>query len=204
MGEPAGAMLRTETFGMRLRRLREARGLTQADVAEAVGMTALQGHRWEHDQAVPRAAVIDRIASFFEVAPEWLQYGVGGGPTFAAVLGMVGAGQAIVPFDDGPFDQIEVPFGAPPGVIALIVRGDSMQPELSEGDFVLYRGVPQDPATLIGRRCVVRLEDGRVLVKRLRRGAALDTYDLESTNAAPIEGQRLVWCARVEAVVYRK
>lgn len=200
-GAPSSAI---ETLATRIKRLRRARSLTQEDLADLLNVTRVSVARWESGQRSPTQPDILKLAHAFSVTPNWLHYGGHGGPQTVPVIGHVGAAQEVRPFDAEPLDEIEAPFGCPPDTRALIVRGDSMMPELQDGDLVLYRGVPQDPATLIGRRCIVRLEDGRVLVKRLRRGAELGTYDLESTNAAPIEAARLVWCARVEAVVFRK
>lgn len=193
-----------ETFGDRLKRLRKARQMTQEQLADQLNVSRISVNRWEHGQRQPSRTDMNRLAGLFQVSVQWLDYGGHGGPQTVPVIGHVGAAQEVLPFDAEPLDEIEAPFGAPPDTRALIVRGDSMLPDLADGDLVLYRGSPQDPAQLMGRRCVVRLEDGRVLVKRLKRGAEPGTFDLESTNASTIEGARLVWCARVEAVVFRR
>lgn len=191
-----------ETLGDRIKRLRQSRHLTQEELAHQLDVSRDAVARWERNNRNPRPPELAKLANAFAVTTTWLHYGGHGGPTTVPVIGYVGAAQGVIPFDAEPLDEIEAPYGVPPDTRALIVRGESMLPELADGDLVLYRGSPQDPASLIGKRCVVRLEDGRVLVKRLRRGADPGTFDLESTNAAPIEGARLVWCARVESVVF--
>lgn len=191
------------TFGNRLAQLRKMKAVTQFDLASALDVSRETIARWEAGVRSPKDEMVTALARFFDVKDSWLRYGGAGGPRTIQVMGYVGAGAGVLPFDDGPFDQIEAPFGAPPNTIALIVRGDSMMPELSDGDYVLYRAEPQQADDLVGKRCVVQLEDGRVLVKRLRRGREFGRFDLDSTNAATLENQNVVWCAKVEAVKYR-
>lgn len=56
-------------------------------------------------------------------------------------------------------------------------------------------------ADLYGIPCVVETEDGRVLVKRLKRGSAPGLYNLESDFGPVIEDVRLAWAAEVVAVI---
>lgn len=190
-------------LGARLAKLRKTKAVTQLDLASALDVSRETIARWELGIRSPKNEMVAALASFFQVPESWLRYGGAGGPKTIQVMGYVGAGAGVLPFEDGPFDQIEAPFGAPPNTIALIVRGDSMMPELGDGDYVLYKGEPQSPEDLIGKRCIIQLEDGRILVKRLRRGRDFGRFDLDSTNAATLENQIVVWCAKVEAVKYR-
>lgn len=120
-----------------------------------------------------------------------------------AIGGDSGAGAVIVPVQDGALEEIEAPYGCPPDTRALRVRGDSMRPIVKDNDLILYRARPQDAGTLFNQLVVCQLDDGRVLCKELKRGRGIDTYSLESTSASPIEDVRLIWCAKVEAVIYR-
>ncbi len=52
-----------DRFGCRLRRLREQAGLSQRDVAIAVGVTAHMVHRWERRGAIPAAARLPELAA---------------------------------------------------------------------------------------------------------------------------------------------
>jgi phage repressor protein C with HTH and peptisase S24 domain len=192
-----------ETIGQRIHMLRDMRKQSQEELASILDVSRETIGRWEADDRAPKERLMSSIAQHYGVSAEWIRYGATGGPKTLPVMGYVGAGSGVRPFDDGPFEQIETPFGTPPDTIALIVRGDSMMPELSDGDYVLYRAIPQNAEDCVGRRCIVELLDGTVLVKRLRRGRDFNCYDLDSTNAAPIENQRLQWVAKVEAVKYR-
>lgn len=193
----------TETLGSRLTKLRKIKSMTQSDLASVFDVSRETIVRWEAGKRSPNDLMVAALARYFDVRDSWIRYGGAGGPQTIQVMGFVGAGTGVLPFDDGPFEQIEAPFGTPPDTIALIVRGDSMMPELSDGDYVLYRATPQNPEQLLGKRCIVELETGAILVKRLRRGRELGTFDLDSTNAATLENQTVAWCAKVEAVKYR-
>jgi transcriptional regulator with XRE-family HTH domain len=192
-----------ESPGQRLQKLRKLRNLTQEALAERVGVQRLAISRWETgDRGFGRAA--RKLAAALQTDPQWLEYGGAGGPATLPVVGYVGAGSEVYPFNDGEtFDEIEAPFGAPPDARVLISKGDSMMPEIGDGDYIVYREITQRVDDLLGKRCVVRLDDGRVLVKRLRRGTTYGTYTLDSTNAAPIEDVVIVRAAKLESVVFR-
>ena len=63
------------TFGENLRRLRQARGKSQKDLAEALGYkdrNPLQVWRWERRGLLPAPATIQRLADFLECLPSEL------------------------------------------------------------------------------------------------------------------------------------
>ena len=82
--------------------------------------------------------------------------------------------------------------------VAVVVKGDSMAGQLEDGWVVYYdnRHIPPSER-LLGRLCVVGLEDGRVLVKKLLPGRAKGLYDLYSANAGPLLDQAVAWAALV-------
>lgn len=117
------------------------------------------------------------------------------------VVGHVGAGAQIYPIDDhapgAGLDEIEAPPGAAPGAVGVRVRGDSMYPVYSEGDLLFY-AEQRNPAELIGRECVVRLADGRLFIKIIRRGATPGRYSLHAHNAPPLDDVEIDWAAPVQ------
>lgn len=50
---------------MRIKELREAAGLSQADVVRALGVDQAAVHRWENGLAFPRAAKLPILADLF-------------------------------------------------------------------------------------------------------------------------------------------
>ena len=108
----------------------------------------------------------------------------------------VGAGAAVFPLDEGGFDPIEPPFGAPEGAIAFVMRGDSMYPAYRDGTFLI--AVREDDIhRILNTRAVVTLDDGRRFVKDVGPGSAPGLFSLYSHNAAPIPDVRIVAAARV-------
>jgi phage repressor protein C with HTH and peptisase S24 domain len=121
------------------------------------------------------------------------------------VLSKVGAGAKVYPIDDhaigGGLEEVDCPIGySPRGIIALIVEGDSMEPQLEEGWLIFYRrendGVPPD---CIGELCVVKMHDDSMLVKKLRQGSKPGLFHLLSKNPnhEPIFDAKVKWASRV-------
>jgi phage repressor protein C with HTH and peptisase S24 domain len=77
------------------------------------------------------------------------------------------------------------------------VRGGSMLPLYEDGT-ILYYSQQLAPDSMVGKRCVVQLEDERVLVKTLRRGSERGLWTLVSLNAPDIEDVALQWAAPID------
>lgn len=146
----------------------------------------------------------------FKVNLEWLLTGRGkpknaSNAPQAHAVGYVGAGAEILPFDDhdigDDLDPVDLPPGLPPDAVLVIVRGDSMYPRYFDNERLFYVRRDANPIDFVGRECVVKLEDGRMFVKILRRGIADGYYNLESWNAPLIEDVALQWAAPVLARV---
>ena len=123
------------------------------------------------------------------------------------VVGIVGAGATFFPIDDYPLgdgqEMVESPIGAPPGTLAVRVRGSSMVPVYEDGDLVYFAKHEPNPAELINRRCVVGTTDGRVLLKTLGYGSEPGLFTLTSYNAPAIIDVPIEWVARIMQVTPR-
>lgn len=106
--------------------------------------------------------------------------------------GYVGAAAEVFPFDDADQDELPCPASMDPEKTeAFTIEGDSMRP-IEPGSTVFAESVnPADEATFLNRLCVVDVADGRRLIKQVRRGYKDRRYNLLSTNADPIEDQRI-------------
>ena len=94
------------------------------------------------------------------------------------------------------------PEGVSGEVVAVEVRGDSLFPTAENGWKLIYAGDhPSDEAEILNRLCVVKLLNGKALVKRVMRGSKPDHYHLVSTNSPVIEDARIEWAARVTAII---
>lgn len=193
--------VRDEKIGARLKLVRERKYATAADAARAMGVKVptYSGHE-NGSRGTSRAA--PRYAAFYRVSLDWLLNGKGDPkPGGVPVVGIVGAGAEVFPFDDYPvgggLEHVDAPPGADEGTVALRIQGDSQYP-LQEGWLIFYRegnqGVQQE---CLGKLCVVKVADGATLLKTLRHGAKKGRFRLESWNAPPREDVKLEWAARV-------
>lgn len=128
-------------------------------------------------------------------------------PATVPIMGYVGAGWHVEPeYEQMPpdgFEQIEVAFQVPDGVIGFWVRGESMEPAYSDGDVVLVRA-DQRYATgaYVGQKPhIVLTETGRRYLKRIMPGPGRNTFNLESFNTRTMVGVRLKWVGEFVAVV---
>ncbi|HUC61082.1 MAG TPA: helix-turn-helix domain-containing protein [Alphaproteobacteria bacterium] len=183
-----------------LRKIREARGLSQPALAKLVRTSQQQIDRLEKGQRALTLKWARRLAPALGVQAHEL------GPDqeyeIAPVKGYVGAGEEVRYFEDQG-DRVAEEVEAPPGEhdsVALRVRGDSMNPRYFEGELIFYsrlRGT--DPANCLYEDCVVRLADGRTLLKLIEPGSEAGTYTLRSYNPnTPImTNRKLDWMAPV-------
>lgn len=56
-------------FKTKIKRLRESRGMTQDDLAKALGVTRPAVSQWESGWSHPRMGTIEKIAGYFGVTP---------------------------------------------------------------------------------------------------------------------------------------
>ena len=149
-------------------------------------------HRWTIG-AEPRGNLRDAITALYE------RLFTEGLPAERSVklAGYVGAAQTVYQFDEDGAGYVEAPPGASREMQAVEVRGDSMLPLYQDGTLLYYsRQLPPDQ--MIGKQCVTRLEDERVLVKTLRRGSERGLWTLVSLNAPDIEDVAVQWAAPID------
>lgn len=80
------------TLGERLKYARETRGMTQTQLAEAIGQHQSTLAHWERGKARPSPEKVDLMAPVLGVATEWLLYGRGSGPDMNRGPGRVESG----------------------------------------------------------------------------------------------------------------
>lgn len=119
-------------------------------------------------------------------------------PVMIGLIGYIGAGESIYPFDDEQaFDQLP----APPGMLggkAAIVRGASMLPVYRDGDILYFDAEAKAHADAIGRDCMVQIVDGPRQIKRVLRGGKRNTFRLFSyATHSESDDVKLEWAAPV-------
>ena len=118
------------------------------------------------------------------------------------LVGYVGAGATAHFVPSGQLGEVDRPDWANDTTVAVEIRGESLGP-LFDQWIVFYDDVRRPvTADLIGRLCVVGLADGRVLIKKLKRGKG-KTFDLLSQTEDPIRNVVIEWAGRVKQMVPR-
>jgi transcriptional regulator with XRE-family HTH domain len=194
----------------RIRRLRNAKKLSQTDLAHRVGEdNPMWVSRREMDPSKKEAVrtQIDearRIATALDVPLSAIIGGEDEPSRTVPVVGFVGAGDLYYPDPlSGPwvgFDLTEAPPGAS-DVEAVIVRGDSMAPVYRDRDTLFFsRKASGAPAECVGQDCIVQVRNGPTYLKTIEKGSRPGRYSLHSysANQPPIENVEIEWAAPIE------
>jgi transcriptional regulator with XRE-family HTH domain len=186
-----------------IREYRQAAKLSLERLAEMAEMSVSQLSRIERGQRQPTLDNLRKLAKALRAPISKLAR-----ERTVHAVGYVGAGAEIIPVDDhavgAGMEEVELPPGVPDDAVLVIVKGDSMYPRYFDGEYLFYVRDSRPAAELTGRECVVKLADGRMFVKMLRRGARVGLFNLESWNAPLLEDQAVEWAAPVMARVNRQ
>lgn len=184
-------------MALNLQLAREVAGLTQDQLGEMAGTSQVQIGRLERGERKLTKEWADRLAPHLGVSPAYL-LGVEG---VTSVVGYVGAGGYAEYIEGADLGQAPRPPGFSANGVALQVRGDSM-PGVAEDNWLIYYDERFDAPSedMFGQLCVVQIEGGPVLVKRLYRGGLPGTFDLVSSSASyePIRNVHVQWIAKVD------
>lgn len=166
-------------LGLRLKQLRKEKGVTQVMLASALGNTQQAVGKWETGRSSPDPITLTRIASYFGVTVDNLLGGDSdiasprpypADETLVPVVGTVRAGYGALAFEE---DLGSEPAGVrdPESYFYLVVKGDSMEPRIRDGDLALVR---RQPVLEDGDLGVIVYGDGEGTLKRfLKRGNAV-------------------------------
>lgn len=122
---------------------------------------------------------------------------------FAPLVGYVGAGATAHYTAAGELGEVEAPADATDNTVAVEIRGDSLG-SFFDRWLVFYDDVRRPMTSdLIGRLCIVGLEDGRVLIKKPQRSRSKGLFHLLSQTEDPILDVAIEWAARVKSMVPR-
>ncbi len=199
----------------RIKEWRIKRGLSQQQLADLINTSQPQIQRLENSKRGVDIHWIGLLTTALKCSPAELisTNGVGESHTsyaalrpdnMVAIVGVVGAGGEVVFDEKKPIKHIKTPEEIAQNTIALHVQGDSMEPVFREGDTVILEDVCVSPEQCVGEDAIVRLNDGRTLLKKLLKGNAKSRYNLKSYHPdyplmvdAKIEwAQRVIWVKR--------
>lgn len=183
------------TMGQKIRQAREARNLSQKELAAMAGCNQADVTRLERGE-VTFSKYLGAILKALQLDENTR--------AMIPVVGYVGAGSEVFAVDDHAkgtgIDEIEAPYGMLNG-IAVIVRGDSMEPKYSDGEVLFIEKTVYSVDGLIGEPVYVQTVCGRSFVKTLHYGSRPGTFTLASFNAPPIEN---VAIEKVYPIAYTK
>lgn len=127
-------------FNEQLRALREKSGMSQRDLAKELFVSQQAVGKWETGKATPDPATIGIIAALFQVSTDTLILPPKRKGIKIPVLGRVQAGIPIEAIEEIiDHEEITPELAATGEFFALIIRGNSMEPKMSDGDVVIVR-----------------------------------------------------------------
>jgi phage repressor protein C with HTH and peptisase S24 domain len=203
--------MKEKEIGQRIRLLRKALNLTQAEFGKKIGRAWNTINRWEAGEREIPDMALKLISQVFGVSYNWLKTGQGEmwerrektlleeleaktrevleKLVRIPVVGRAGAG-----FPESPADMDVVGYilvsketFKKGGKFSVQVRGDSMEPALHDGDFVVFKTYVGDGSDIpSGKVVVVRNIGGELIVKRLTRINGLIVLTSDNPKYPPI------------------
>lgn len=170
-------------FKDRIRELRIQNHMTLQEVADSVGLKKSAIYKYEHGIVVnPKRGLIEKLATLFNVKPSYL-LGMEETHTVKAVkipvLGTVVAGVPMEAVENIiGYEEISPAMAAQGDYFALRVKGQSMEPVLSDGDTIVIR---KQPDVESGDIAIVLVGGNEATVKRVKK--AVEGITLIGDNA---------------------
>ena len=154
-----------------LKVFRKKMGLTQADVADHLGIDRSTYAKYETGQSEPNFDMLHKISLLFGTSIDVLINGnaapTSTGGKWIPVLGDVAAGIPIEAIEDiVDYEEIDAALAATGDFFGLRIKGSSMEPRIREGDVVIVR--KQDDADT-GDTAVVMVNGDSATVKRIKK-----------------------------------
>ncbi len=201
------------TRGLRLRTARSKKYASARSAALALGLPIATYGAHERAQSVggrdygPDEA--RRYAKWFGVTPEWLLTGYETTPSMSGntvpIIGYVGANAEAHLYAVAAKDLEKVELSAlatTVATVALEIRVNSLGAQYKNW-LLVYDDLRQRISSdLAGKMCVIRLQDDRLLIKRLQQGGVVG--QLTGTKHGPAIGQQTIeWAAAVKGIMQR-
>lgn len=177
LDSPGSKTMPIETFGARVKRLREERKLDQAQLASAVGYSQSTISNIERGRNRSSRATI-RLAAFFRVTPQYLESGKEGGmppPPISAQPATVVDATSGERLPTGPVTRLilerawvdsNLQLSSAENLRVTAMRGDAMAPTIAQGDVLL---VDVGVRTLQADAVLLLSMDGDVTCRRVQR-----------------------------------
>lgn len=184
-------------FGGRLRLMRLARDLSQAELARSIGRHQTAIGPYERGEYMPARDVVEKLADVLGTSPEYLLFGRTPHQTQIPIMGRIS--------ERGVQDPDEANETTPFLLLddwrlgAFRIADSSMEPTLPVGFIALVQQSDEtDLAPLIGQIALVDLIDGRRFLRKLLPAAEENCVDLQALNGPTWPNIRL---ARAQLVL---
>lgn len=172
-------------FAQRLKSLRKQHGVSQAALAAQLQVTQQAVGKWETGRSTPDPAALASMAAYFNVSTDYLlglaeaasaqsaphvRAYTPSGEHLVPVIGTVRAGYGALAFEED-YGEEYANVKNPENYFFLVVKGNSMEPRIHDGDLAL---VHRQPTLENGELGVVVYGGGEGTLKRVvQRGNAL-------------------------------
>lgn len=165
-------------FYEKLKLLRINAGLSQYSLADALSIPQSTIGGWESGKREPKIATVQRLADFFGVSVDYLlgrdslsinfppSPSIPGGK-WIPVLGTIQAGIPVEAINDIlDYEEITPNMSSQGEHFALKIKGQSMEPKMSEGDIVIVRKQSDCDS---GDTAVVLVNGNEATIKRIQK-----------------------------------
>ena len=153
-----------------LKAARQAKHMTQTDVANYIGLTQGAYSNWERGETKNDGVQLSRLAELFEVSVDYLlgKTDIPGNKYIRIpVLGRVAAGIPIDAIEEViDWEDISAEAAGDGEYFGLQIKGHSMEPKISDGDVVIVRRQPDVDS---GDIAVVLVNGDDATVKRIKK-----------------------------------
>ena len=151
-------------FSDRLKQARKRKKLSQAELSRQLGVTQQAVGKWETGRSTPDPVTVARLAELLDTTTPYNESPI-------PVVGTVRAGYGALAFEEDYGTEYAC-VKDPDNYFYLVVKGDSMEPRISDGDLALVHRQPTLENGELG--VMVYGTDGEgTLKKYLRRGNAV-------------------------------
>lgn len=132
-------------FSQNIKKLRKDRKLSQSRLAKELQVTQQAVGKWETGKSVPDTDTLRRISEYFKTSVDWLlgvdrlvenAVAAASGDFAIPIIGTVKAGYNALAYNDD-FGVEYANVRNPEEYFYLIVKGDSMEPRIKDGDLAL-------------------------------------------------------------------
>ena len=149
--------------------LRKTKGLTQKEIADHLGISRQAYANYESGNREPDINMLKLLSEYFEVSIDVLLENalIKKAGVKVPVFGSVAAGipiEAITDIED--YEEITEELAATGEYVALKIKGDSMEPKMSDGDVVIVRVQPDVES---GELAIVMINGNDATCKKIKK-----------------------------------